>query len=415
MNASSHINKGNLLHRFLNYIAIDTQSNPDSDASPSNPNQVVMAKQLAEELKTLGLEDAAADDRGYVMATLPANTDRALPVIGFIAHMDTSPDASGTNIRARIHKEYDGGDLLLDGEKNIVMRVDEFPDLRKYTGQTLITSGGNTLLGADNKAGVAAIMTALECLAGNPGIPHGTIKVAFTPDEEIGKGVDHFDVEKFGADFAYTIDGGELGELQFENFNAAHARVTIYGRNIHPGEAFDKMINACLLGMELNRMLPATERPEHTKGYEGFFHLTTFRATVDQAFMEYIIRDHDQQRFDQRKAHLRHSAGRLNDRYGQGRVQLEIKDQYYNMHHKILPVMHVVELAKNAMKALDIHPLIRPVRGGTDGARLSYMGLPCPNLFTGGHNYHGHFEFIPLESMEKASQVIVKIIELSAT
>lgn len=414
MNSFIYINKESMLNRFLKYIAIDTRSDPEADTFPSNQNQYVLAKLLAGELKALGLADAAIDRNGYVLATLPANTDKDVPVIGFIAHMDTSPDACGTNISAKTHANYDGQDLLLNTTENIVMRVADFPDLRKYTGQTLITSDGTTLLGADNKAGIAEIMAALEYLADNPRISHGTIKVAFTPDEEIGKGVDYFDVEQFGADFAYTIDGGELGELQYENFNAAHAKITIHGRNIHPGEASGKMINACLLGMELNQALPSRERPEHTTGYEGFFHLTGFRATVDHAVMEYIIRDHDHQHFDHRKAHLRHAVNRLNDNYGQGCFQLEIKDQYYNMHSKIFPVMHIVELAKKAMKALDIRPLIKPIRGGTDGSRLSYMGLPCPNIFAGGHNYHGRFEFIPLESMEKASQVIVKIIEMSA-
>ncbi len=404
--------RSTILENFLRYISINTQSDPDSGTFPSSNNQFVLAELLVQELKNLGLEDANVDDNAYVMATLPANTKGKIPAMGFIAHMDTSPDMSGENIRPVIHKHFNGKDLLLNEEKNICMPADDFPELKKYVGQTLITSDGTTLLGADNKAGIAEIMTALQVLSDNPRIPHGTIKVAFTPDEEIGKGAERFDVKRFGADFAYTIDGGALGELQYENFNAAFARVTIQGTSIHPGDAKDKMVNACLLGMELNQMLPEKERPEHTADYEGFFHLTRFRGSVEQAVMEYIIRDHDRQRFEQRKSHMYHITGLMNERHGPGRLQLELKDQYYNMHSNIYPVIHIVELAKQAMEALNIQPRIKPIRGGTDGARLSYMGLPCPNIFTGGHNYHGRFEFIPLESMEKATQVILEMIGL---
>ena len=402
----------NILDRFLRYVAINTQSIPGSHTFPSNPSVLVLAEMLVKELRDMGLSDAHVDDYGYVMATLPANTSKNTSVIGLIAHMDTSPDMSGENISPLIHRNYSGSDILLNESENIVMRVSEFPIMKKYTGQTIITTDGTTLLGADNKAGVAEIMTAVQQLVSNPKIPHGTIKIAFTPDEEIGKGVDHFDTKKFGADFAFTVDGGEVGELQYENFNAAYAKVSIRGRNIHPGEAKGKMINAMLLGMEYNSMLPAKERPEHTTGYEGFYHILHFEGDVDKACMEYIIRDHDHQEFEHRKSKMRHLASLMNDKYGQSSFRVEIKDQYYNMHAKVIPVIEIVDLARKAMLATGVEPIIRPIRGGTDGARLSYMGLPCPNLFTGGHNYHGRFEFIPLESMEKAVLVILKIIEL---
>ncbi len=404
--------KKTLLNNFLRYIAIDTQSDPRSTTSPSTGSQFILARMLAKELQKLGLTGVSVDDHSYVMGTLPTNTGKKKPVMGFIAHLDTSPDMSGKNIHPQIHEDFDGEDIKLNREKGIEMRVKDFSELQKYIGQTLITTDGTTLLGADNKAGIAEIMTALQILTENPAIPRPTVKIAFTPDEEIGRGADHFDVAKFGADFAYTVDGGELGELQYENFNAAHAKITIRGVNIHPGEARGKMVNACLTGMQLNAMLPATDRPEKTSGYEGFFHLTSFQGNVEKATMEYIIRDHNHQLFEQKKAHLRHIAGTLNQEIGNGRIALEIKDQYYNMASKIYPVMHIVERAKEAMESLGIRPLIRPIRGGTDGARLSAMGLPCPNIFCGGHNYHGPYEFIPLESMEKATLVILKIIEM---
>ncbi len=409
-----HIDTEALLTRFFRYIAIDTQSDPKCPQSPSTAQQFKLANLLADELKTLGLKDVSVDKHAYVMGRLPARKAGDLPVTGLLAHMDTSPDMSGQNIRPLIHENYDGKDLILNKEKGLIMKPDDFPALMKYKGQTIITSDGNTLLGADNKAGIAEIMTALEFINNNEDVKHGEVRVGFTPDEEIGRGADHFDVKRFGADFAFTIDGGELGELQYENFNAAWAGITIEGRNIHPGEAKDKMINACLLGMELNQMLPAKERPEHTTNYEGFYHLTGFNGNVEHASMEYIIRDHDHKNFEHRKSHLRHCVNRLKEQYGHNRVTLEMKDQYYNMYSKIHPVMHVVDLAKAAMEAAGVKPLVRPIRGGTDGARLSYMGLPCPNIFAGGHNYHGRFEFIPLESMEKATQTIIQIIRLNS-
>jgi len=409
-----HIDTDALLTRFFRYISIDTQSDPKRLESPSTTQQFKLANLLADELKMLGLKDVSVDEHAYVMGRLPARIAGDVPVTGFLAHMDTSPDMSGQNIRPLIHANYDGKDLVLNKERGLIMKPDDFPVLKKYKGQTLITSDGNTLLGADNKAGIAEIMTALEFVNNKADIKHGDIRVGFTPDEEIGRGADLFDVKRFGADFAFTIDGGELGELQYENFNAAWAGVNIEGRNIHPGEAKDKMINACLLGMELNQMLPARERPEHTTNYEGFYHLTGFDGGVEHATLEYIIRDHDHKNFERRKSHLRHCVNRLKEQYGHNRVTLEMKDQYYNMYSKIHPVMHVVDLAKAAMEAAGVKPLIRPIRGGTDGARLSYMGLPCPNIFAGGHNYHGRFEFIPLESMEKATQTIIQIIRLTA-
>jgi len=402
--------KDQLLERFLRYIAIDTQSNPDSKETPSNSNELILGQILTDELLEMGLKDAHMDEKGYVLATLPANVDKNIPVLGLIAHMDTSPDMRGDNIRAVIHENYNGKDIVLNKEEGIRMLVNDFPALKKYTGQTLITTDGTTLLGADNKAGIAEIMASIDYFTSNPDIPHGTVKIAFTPDEEIGRGADHFDVEKFGADFAFTIDGGEIGELQFENFNAAFARVQVKGRNIHPGEAKDKMINAILLGMEYNSLLPNRQRPEHTTDREGFFHLYRFTGSVDEAELEYIIRDHDNQRFEQRKSEMRRNNMMMNEKYGSGSFILTIKDQYYNMLNKISTRMEIIELAKQAMEDLSISPLIRPIRGGTDGARLSFMGLPCPNLFSGGHNFHGRFEFVPLESMEAATRVIINII-----
>ncbi len=404
--------KAFLLEKFLKYVAVDTTSNPFSSTFPSTENQLVLADMLVAELKALGLKDASADEHGYVMATLPSNTDKPLPVAGFVAHMDTSPDMNGSGIKPLIHRNYSGGDLVLNKKENIIMQVREFPIMLDYIGQTLITSDGTSLLGADNKAGIAEIMATLRYLSENPGLPHGPIKIAFTPDEEIGKGADHFDVERFGADFAFTVDGGGLGELQYENFNAAFAKITIRGKSIHSGDAKNKMVNAALLGMEFNAMLPESERPEHTEGYEGFFHLTSFSGAVEEARLEYIIRDHDNKRFQKRKNTLHRIAAGMNEKYGSKTLHVEMKDQYYNMRSKIADVMHIVSLAREAMESVSVKPRVIPIRGGTDGARLSYMGLPCPNLFTGGHNYHGRFEFIPLESMEKATRVIIRIIEM---
>ncbi len=404
--------KNLLLKRFLRYVSINTESDPESNTCPSSLGQLELADLLVDELCELGIQNAHKDAFGYVWATLPPNTDKDIPAMGLIAHLDTSPDLSGENVRPLVHDKYNGKNLVLNHEKQIVMRVETYPELKMYTGQTLITSDGTTLLGADDKAGIAIIMTAVEHLCKNPHIPHGKICIAFTPDEEIGRGADQFDVEKFGADFAYTLDGGQLGELQYENFNAAFAKVMISGVNIHPGEARGKLINSMLLAMEFNNMLPENETPYHTEGYQGFYHLTSISGSVDDTLLEYIIRDHDNSTFEHRKNRIRHIAHILNEKYGGTRVQTEIRDQYFNMQNKILPVMHIVELAKKAMEVLAINPLIRPIRGGTDGARLSYMGLPCPNLFTGGHNFHGRHEFVPLESMEQAVMVILKMGEM---
>lgn len=391
---------------------MDTMSNPDSNSCPSTENQLKFAKLLFEELKDLGLKEVSLDENGYVMGTLPSNTDKELPAIGFIAHMDTSPDMSAVNVNPQIVRNYNGGDILLNKERGIFLSPKDFPELEKYVGQDIITTDGTTLLGADDKAGIAEIMTALEDLINHPHIQHGTIKVAFTPDEEIGRGADRFDVRRFGADFAYTLDGGEIGELEYQNFNAAYAKVTIKGRNVHPGSAKNKMINALLIAMELHAMLPPSETPACTEGYEGFYHLNDMTGNVEETTMYYIIRDHDMDKFQARKDRMSKAVAYMRAIYGEDNILLEMKDQYYNMREKIIPVMHVVETAEKAMKELNISPLIKPIRGGTDGARLSYMDLPTPNLFTGGHNYHGKYEFIPIPSMEKAVEVIIKIIEL---
>jgi tripeptide aminopeptidase len=404
--------KEKLLERFLRYISIDTQSDPNSTTFPSTEKQFNLARLLVEELKELGLSDAQVDENCYVMATLPANTDKDIPVIGFVAHVDTSPDMDGKDIKPQIIKNYDGKDILLNKELDMYLRVKDFPELSKYVGQTLITTDGTTLLGADDKAGIAEIMTALEHLVKNPDMKHGTIKIGFTPDEEIGKGVDHFDVEKFGAKYAYTLDGSEVGELEFENFNAAFAKVKVQGRNVHPGYAKNKMKNAIIMGSEFNDMLPVFERPEFTEHYEGFFHIIKFEGTVEESTLQYIIRDHDRKKFERRKVQIQEVADFLNKKYGEGTFTIEMKDQYYNMREKVEPEYHIVEIAEQAMKDLGIKPKIKPIRGGTDGARLSYMGLPCPNIFAGGINFHGKYEFVPLESMEKATSVMLKIINL---
>lgn len=401
-----------VLDKFLHYISIDTQSDESSASSPSTAKQFNLLKILHNELQKLGLADVSLDENGYIMATLPANTDKKIPVIGFIAHVDTSPDMPGADIKPNIIRHYNGDDIVINAEKNLVLTTAEFPELLQYIGNTLITTDGNTLLGADDKAGIAEIMTAIEFLVNNPLIPHGTIKIGFTPDEEIGRGVDHFDVEKFGADFAYTLDGGGIGELEYENFNAAHAKVTVQGRNIHPGYAKGKMINAILVAMEFNALLPVNERPEYTTGYEGFYHIIKMEGTVENASVQYIIRDHDRKKFEKKKVFIQDAVDYCNKRYGEKTLTLELRDQYFNMKEKVEPVIHVVETAKKAMEELGIVPVIVPIRGGTDGARLSYMGLPCPNIFAGGHNFHGKFEYIPTESMEKAVQLILKIIEL---
>lgn len=404
--------KQEILSRFLKYISIDTQSDENSTTFPSTEKQFHLARLLYQELVDLGMKNVSLDDNGYIMATLPSNVSHNVPVIGFIAHMDTSPDMPGKVDHPQIIQNYDGTDVIINSEKNLVLSLADFPELSEYKGQTLITTDGTTLLGADDKAGIAEIMTAMQYLLQNPDIPHGEIRVGFTPDEEIGKGVDFFDVAKFAADFAYTMDGGGIGELEFENFNAAGARMQIQGRNIHPGYAKDKMLNALHLAIEFNEMLPRTQRPEHTANYEGFFHLIKIEGTVENAYLQYIIRDHDRQKFEKRKILIQTITTYLNEKYGEGTFNLEIKDQYYNMREKVEPVYHVVETARKAMVELGIEPKVVPIRGGTDGARLSYMGLPCPNIFAGGHNFHGKFEYVPLESMEGAVKVILKIIEM---
>jgi len=405
----------NIVDRFLSYVQKDTQSNPDTDLVPSTPAQMAFAKALAEELKQIGLSDVNLDTDGIVMATLPANTDEPRPIIGFIAHMDTSPDMTGKNVQPQIIKSYNGGDIVLDPVDYLVLSPTEFPELLFYKNQDLICTNGKTLLGADDKAGIAEIVTAMEYLMEHPEIKHGTIRVGFTPDEEIGKGPDHFDVKAFGADWAYTIDGGEIGELEYENFNAASAKITFKGRNVHPGYAKHKMLNSIRIAHQFAGMLPRHETPEHTEEYEGFYHLTSFCGDVESTVLNYIIRDHDRDRFERRKKEVEHLVHKINAEFGSSTATLELKDQYYNMREKIEPDnMHVIVLAVDAMEKSGVTPKIRPIRGGTDGSRLSYMGLPCPNIFAGGHNFHGRFEFLPIPSMEKAMQVIVKIAELSS-
>ncbi len=403
-----------VIDRFIRYIKIDTQSARKADSYPSTKKQLNLAKLLVEELKALGLIDAAMDEYGYVTATLPANIDHDAPVVGFLAHMDTSPDLSGENVKPQFVEDYDGGVVVLNQEKGITMSPDEFPDLKKYVGKTLIMTDGTTLLGADDKAGAAEIMTALETLVDHPEIKHGTIKVGFTPDEEVGTGVDFFNVEKFGADFAYTVDGGEIGEVEYENFNAAGAEITIHGRNVHPGKAKLKMRNALLIGMELNDLLPVFERPEFTDVYEGFYHLFLFGGTVEEATMTYIIRDHDREKFEEKKGLIQAAADFINLKYGDQIVDIDITDQYYNMREMVEPHPEIMDIAIQAVKAVGLEPLVKPIRGGTDGSRLSYMGLPTPNLFTGGHYYHGKYEFIPTFAMEKAVEVLVTIAQLVA-
>ncbi len=403
--------KTSVVDRFIRYAKIFTESDPASEAFPSTSRQLDLARLLVEELNQIGLTDVTLDENGYVMATLPANVENA-PTIGFIAHMDTNPDMTGENVNPQL-VHYQGGDIVLNPEKNIILSPRDFPILNKYIGQTLITTDGNTLLGADDKAGIAEIMAAVEYLAQHPEIPHATIRVGFTPDEEIGRGADRFDVQKFNADFAYTMDGGEIGELQYENFNAANAKISIQGRNVHPGTAKNQMVNALQIAINLHQMLPPHLRPEHTDHYEGFFHLTSIQGNVEFAEMRYIIREHDRQKFEEMKALLLRAVEFQNQLFESERIKIDLRDSYYNMKEKITPVMHIIELAKRAMLDVGVTPIVRPVRGGTDGARLSYMGLPCPNIFNGGHNYHGRYEFIPVESMEKAVQVIVRIAELA--
>ncbi len=402
-----------IVERFLRYAKVDTQSDPKSTTSPSTNKQFDLAKLLKNELEYMGLKNVTLSEKCYVMATLPANTSEPAQRIGFIAHLDTSPDMTATSLKPKITENYDGGNLILDANKNIVLSPINFPELLDYVGQSIITTDGNTLLGADDKAGITAIMEAMQHLLDHPEIKHGELKIAFTPDEEIGKGTNFFNIEKFNADFAYTIDGGKIGELEYENFNAASAKITIKGRNVHPGTAKNKMLNALQIGMELNSHLPPQQRPEFTEGYEGFFHLTDFNGTVEHVVMEYIIRDHDKSEFEKKKHLLANIVFILNDRYGEGVLSLEMADTYYNMREKIEPVMVIVDLAERAMIEAGVKVLKQPIRGGTDGARLSYMGLPTPNIFTGGHNFHGRYEFLPVHSLEKAAEVIVNIARLA--
>lgn len=393
--------------RFLNYVKIDTQSVPGGDEIPSSEKQKDLGNLLVQEMLSMGIEDAHMDENGYVYGTVKGNTDA--PVIGFIAHMDTSPDMSGSNVKPRIIYGYDGGDIVLNEEKQIVMETKTFDHLLKYVGLDLIVTDGTTLLGADDKAGIAEILTMAEYLIKNPHIKHGTIKIAFTPDEEVGKGADLFNIEKFGADYAYTVDGGEIGEIEYENFNAASAKLRIKGVNIHPGTAKNKMKNSILIGMEFHGMLPVYETPENTEGYEGFSLLNEMSGKVEETQLEYIIRDHDMGKFNAKKERFKKIADYLNDKYDQGTVDLTLEDSYYNMKEKILPHMHIVENAIKAMENIGIEPKVVPIRGGTDGARLSYMGLPCPNLCTGGHNFHGKYEYIPVQSMEKVVDLLIEI------
>ena len=400
----------NLLDRFLRYVAVDTQSDENSESQPSTGKQLVLLEMLRDELRALGLE-AELDQWGYVMATLPSNLDHKAPAIGFIAHVDTSPDASGKDVKAQIIRDYDGGDIELKGVPGLALRVADFPELAGYKGQTIITTDGTTLLGADDKAGVAEIMNAVEYLVEHPEVKHPEVKIGFTPDEEIGRGVVKFDVARFGADYAYTMDGGAIGELEFENFNAAAATVKIQGRNIHPGYAKGKMKNAMLIGMEFNSLLPVEQRPEYTEGYEGFYHLIGFKGSVEQAELSYILRDHDLRLYEKRKETMLRCAEFINAKWGEGTASVELRHQYYNMRKEVEPHYHIIEKAVKAMEMNGIKPKIQPIRGGTDGANLSFMGLPCPNIFAGGHNFHGKMEFVPLESMEAASRVILGILE----
>ncbi|VAW13475.1 Tripeptide aminopeptidase [hydrothermal vent metagenome] len=402
-----------LLDRFLRYVQIDTQSDPNSKTTPSTEKQWNLANELVYELNQIGMLDVTIDDNAYIMATLPSNVNKEVPTIGFISHFDTSPDFSGTDVKPQLIENYDGGDILLNVEEEIVLSPSYFEDLLQYKGQTLITTDGTTLLGADDKAGIAEIITAMEYLIQHPEIEHGEVKVGFAPDEEIGRGAHKFDVEKFDAEWAYTIDGSQIGELEYENFNAASAKVTIKGRSVHPGYAKNKMVNAISIANEFMNILPPEETPQNTMGKEGFFHIHHMKGEIEHAEFELIIRDHDSHHFDKRKRLIKDIADKLNATHGDC-INLEMNDQYFNMREKIEPVYHIVELAKEAMKAVGINPIIKPIRGGTDGSQLSYMGLPCPNIFAGGHNFHGKYEYVPVESMQKAVEVIVKICELTA-
>ena len=400
----------NITDRFLKYVSFCTTSDEETNMTPSTPGQMEFAEYLKNELQTIGMQEVTLDKNGYLMATLPATVD-GKPTIGFIAHMDTSPDASGKHVQPRIVRNYNGEDILLNEEEVIVLETSKYPEILRYKGQDIIVTNGKTLLGADDKAGIAEIISACEYLIQHPEIKHGKIRVGFTPDEEIGQGADHFDVEKFGCDFAYTMDGGTIGELEFENFNAASCKIHVHGVNVHPGYGYHKMLNSMRIAYQLAVMLPRWETPEHTQGYEGFYHLVGMTGTVEETTLSYIIRDHDRARFESRKREMEHLVRKVNREYGEGTAEIELRDQYYNMREKVEPVMHIVTLVEEAMKEMGVTPHIQPIRGGTDGARLSFEGLPCPNIFAGGENFHSRFEYLPIPSMEKAMQVILKIVE----
>ena len=403
-----------VIDRFLKYVTFDTQSDESTGVTPSTPKQMVFAKYLKTELEALGLEDISLDDNGYLFATLPANVNRDIPTIGFIAHMDTSPDMSGKNVNPNIVRNYGGEDIPLCKEEGIILSPKQFPELLDHVGEDLIVTDGHTLLGADDKAGIAEIVAAMAYLKEHPEIEHGKIRVGFNPDEEIGLGAHKFDVEKFGCKWAYTMDGGEVGELEFENFNAASAKIHVKGRNVHPGYAKNKMINALLVANEFVGMLPANETPATTEGYEGFYHLIGMEGEVEQATVSYIIRDHDRQKFEARKIFMQECAEKINKKYGEGTIKVDIKDQYYNMRQQVEPLMHIIDIAFAAMQEAGVEPKVKAIRGGTDGAQLSFKGLPCPNIFAGGLNFHGRYEFVPIQSIEKAMNVVVKIAELTA-
>ncbi|HEY1192913.1 peptidase T [Flavobacterium sp.] len=407
-----------IIDRFISYVTIDTESDPNSQTTPSTQKQWNLANKLVEELKAIGLEDVTIDDKAYIMATLPSNVEHEVPTIGFVSHFDTSPDFSGANVKPQIVENYDGKDIVLNAEKNIILSPNYFKDLLQYKGQTIITTDGTTLLGADDKAGITEIVSAMEYLIQHPEIKHGKIRIGFTPDEEIGRGAHHFDVEKFGAQWAYTMDGSQIGELEYENFNAAGAKITFKGKSVHPGYAKGKMINSMLLANEFINELPKGETPQETKGYEGFFHVHHIKGNIEETVLELIIRDHNKKKFEKRKELIHTLAKKINKKFakkfGEDIVIAEVKDQYYNMKEKVLPVKYIVDIAEKAMRELNIKPIIKPIRGGTDGSQLSFMGLPCPNIFAGGHNFHGKYEYVPAESIQKATDVIVKIAELTA-
>lgn len=403
-----------LLERFLKYVSIHTTSDENTGLVPSTPQQMEFAKILAEELKDMGMQDVSLDKKGYLMATLPSNIDKDVPTVGFISHLDTSPDMSGKNVKPRIVENYDGNDIILNEKENIVLSPKQFPELTMYRGQSLVVTNGLTLLGADDKAGIAEIMTAMDYFIKNPDVKHGKVRIAFNPDEEIGLGAYHFDVEKFGCQFAYTMDGGEIGELEYENFNAAGAKVTFYGTNVHPGYAKNKMVNSMKIATKFMATVPANESPEYTDGYEGFYHLTGIGGDVEKTTVSYIIRDHDRKKFEERKAHLQMLVDKINSEFGDNTATLEVKDQYYNMKEKIEPVKYIVDIASEAIRQAGVEPKVKPIRGGTDGAQLSFKGLPCPNIFAGGHNFHGKYEFVPIQSMEKATEVVKNIIKIVA-